>query len=344
MPDAELLKKCNAAKADWDKAACYEYSKTTWGDTIVEPIHTKTLKGHSKKVYGMKFANSEEAGMTEKLATCGQEGLVFLWDVAKGTKCMAPIKHNFVRTVAVTSDCKRLACGGMDNAITLYDLADPMNPTKIKTFGQDDHDGYLSDLTFRPNDDTKMVSASGDTTAIYWDVNKAKPIHFFKGHTADVNTASIGRDQPKLVATASGDNSLRVWDVDTGKCIRRCEVDGECNAVAMFPNGGAVSFCNDNGKFGVFDVGSNSIIETVQHKQQGARLMCISMSRSGRYFYMGMTTGQITVSSTFKPAKWRTVKAHEQYTCSMAVPGDGCCLASGAYDNLVKVYQAPSPK
>jgi len=331
------------SKKDWSKEECYDYSKSVWGDTIVEPIVKATLKGHTKKVYGMKFANTEEAGRTEWLASCGQEGLIFVWDVAKQTKVVAPIKHNFARTCALTSDCKRLVCGGMDNAITFYDIGDPMAPVKVKTFAQDDHDGYMSDLTFMPGDDTKMCSASGDTTAILWDATKSKPIHFFKGHGGDVNTCSIGRDSPNLMATASGDGSIRVWDLVSGKCVRKCNVDGECCSVAMFPNGGGVAFCNQNGKFGFFDIGSNSLVTQVQHKQKGAALMCMNISRSGRYFYMGMSTGQVTVASTFKPDKWRCLKGHESFTCSMSVAGDGSCLATGSFDAMVKVWGAPPP-
>ena len=60
------------------------------------------------------------------------------------------------------------------------------------------------------------------------------------------------------MATCSGDQTVRLWDVRSDTCVRCWSVDGEVNAYCIFPNGGAVCYANDNGKFGLLDVGSNS--------------------------------------------------------------------------------------
>jgi len=314
-----------------------------FGDVIVEPRELATLKGHTKKVYALKYCSSKSDGFAERLVSAGQEGIVFVWDVATKKKLCLPIKHNFVRAVAMNSAGNRLALGGMDNAISFYNIENAMEPTKIKTFAQDDHDGYVSDVSFMPGDDTKMCSTSGDQVAIFWDCATAKPIHWFKGHTADVNNCSFAQDAPQIVSTSSNDETIRVWDCRNGKCVRMCKLDGEVNYCATFPSGNATTFCNDNGKFGLFDIGSNSVIEQVQHKGKGARLLCSCISVSGRYFYMGMSTGQLTVASTFKCSKWRCVKAHESYVCSIGMASDGSSMATGSFDNTIKIWGATPP-
>ena len=130
-------------------------------------------------------------------------------------------------------------------------MSDPSAPAKGKTFGQDDHDGYISDLSFMPGDDGKLVSTSGDQNAILWDLGKGTPISFLKGHTADVNNVNFSQENPHICSTSSGDGTVRLWDlrekVTNGKSIRRFVVDGEVNGAAIFPNGQAIAFATENG-------------------------------------------------------------------------------------------------
>jgi hypothetical protein len=95
----------SAAKMDRTKEQCFQTTLEAFGNTIVEPALIRVFKGqptaHAKKVYGMKFSAN---GTT--LATCGQEGLIKVWTATNGLQCKAPIKHNFVKAVALNGDAK----------------------------------------------------------------------------------------------------------------------------------------------------------------------------------------------------------------------------------------------
>jgi len=55
-------------------------------------------------------------------------------------------------------------------------------------------------------------------------------------HNSSVNAVAFSPDGRK-VATASYDNTARLWDVETGKQIQRLEHDGSVYGVAFSPDG-----------------------------------------------------------------------------------------------------------
>ena len=53
------------------------------------------------------------------------------------------------------------------------------------------HDGYISDLSFNPDNEGQIYSASGDGLAILQDVSKGQSIRSFVGHTGDCNNVAV---------------------------------------------------------------------------------------------------------------------------------------------------------
>ena len=64
-------------------------------------------------------------------------------------------------------------------------------------------------------------------------------------HNSSVNAVAFSPDGRK-VATASYDNTARLWDVETGKQIQRLEHDRSVNAVAFSPDGQKLATASDD--------------------------------------------------------------------------------------------------
>jgi len=296
-----------------------------------DPILKVTVKGHTQKVYDCNFSAD---GM--HVATGGQEGFVFVTNIASNLKICKPVKVSFVMGVALNPSSKLLASGGMDNKITITDIAsDPMNPVTKKEMAEG-HDGYISRLQFVGEKD--MISTSGDGKAILWDVTTGKSKTIFEGHTGDCNSISIPYDNDKIFATGSTDKTCRIWDLTSGKCVRTFQANAEVNCVAMHPTGKMVMTGNDNGNHQQFDVGSYNPVDTGKPKNKKMRIMAAAMSRSGRYTYFGGTTGQICSCDTFCVNKWKLTSAHEKYVCAMSMAPDGSALATSSYDSTCKIW------
>lgn len=81
--------------------------------------------------------------------------------------------------------CFLLACGGMDNMCTVYDLngRDSSGAAKIvrELAG---YEGFLSSCRFL--DDTHIVTGSGDMKICVWDLEAGKKTSEMDGHNGDV--------------------------------------------------------------------------------------------------------------------------------------------------------------
>ena len=75
----------------------------------------------------------------------------------------------------------------------------------------------------------------------------------FVGHTAGINGASFSSDG-KYIATASSDNTVRLWDVETGEELRRYTGDAPIENVVFSQDGKYILTGADDGTARLWDV------------------------------------------------------------------------------------------
>jgi WD40 repeat protein len=80
-------------------------------------------------------------------------------------------------------------------------------------------------------DGGRLASASGDWTAILWDVDSRRPLASLEGHKSDVTGVAFGPDGQRL-ASASRDGTLVLWDVYGRKRPTMTETPGALVAEA----------------------------------------------------------------------------------------------------------------
>ena len=82
-----------------------------------------------------------------------------------------------------------VACGGLDNKITVYPLTmDEDLSSKKRTVGT--HTSYMSCCLF-PGSDNQVLTGSGDATCALWDVESGQVLQSFHGHNADVMSLDL---------------------------------------------------------------------------------------------------------------------------------------------------------
>jgi len=105
-----------------------------------------------------------------------------------------------------------VASGGLDNAATIFKLPPKGGPAVISKplTVLNQHEGYLSCCRFI-GDDT-LVTSSGDSTLLMWDIASGHAKRRFDGHHADVMSLSICPSNPATFVSGSCDTSARLWD------------------------------------------------------------------------------------------------------------------------------------
>lgn len=139
----------------------------------------RTLKGHLAKIYSMHWATDKR-----HLVSASQDGKLIVWDAFSTNKVHAiPLRSSWVMTCAYAPSGSFVACGGLDNICSIYNLKTrdgPVRPGRELS----GHNGYLSCCRFI--NDRQVLTASGDMTCMLWDIDAGVKTEEFADHTGDV--------------------------------------------------------------------------------------------------------------------------------------------------------------
>lgn len=139
----------------------------------------RTLKGHLAKIYSMHWGADKR-----HLVSASQDGKLIVWDAYTTNKVHAiPLRSSWVMTCAYSASGNFVACGGLDNICSIYNLRTrdgPVRPARELS----GHTGYLSCCRFI--NDRQLLTSSGDMACFLWDIDAGVKTEEFTDHSGDV--------------------------------------------------------------------------------------------------------------------------------------------------------------
>jgi eukaryotic-like serine/threonine-protein kinase len=118
----------------------------------------KRLPGHTRMTTGVAFL-----GQTGRLASCGDDALTRVWDLASARELCTLRGHSVaVRAVSVSPDLSRIVTGSDDNTVRLWDAA---TGDEILTLRH--HTGGVFRAFFSPEGE-RIISAGNDRSIRVW--------------------------------------------------------------------------------------------------------------------------------------------------------------------------------
>jgi len=162
------------------------------------------------------------------------------------------MKSSYVMAVGMEQTQGNLvACGGLDNLCTIYPRSNPEKAVEMAS-----HDGFLSCCRFLSPEE--IITSSGDSTCIRWDITTAQPISVFSEHTADAMWISLKPGDANVFASSSVDLTTKLWDIRApDKAIQTLTGGhtGDINAVEFMPaNNNCFATCGQDNAVRVYDV------------------------------------------------------------------------------------------
>ncbi|MHC4204176.1 MAG: protein kinase domain-containing protein [Planctomycetota bacterium] len=176
------------------------------------------LKGHSGPVWSVDISHDSKT-----VATGSSDKTARFWDIKTGQLFYTlPIFPDEVFSVAYSPDDEILAVGCRDRSIILWNISNKRKETITEPKGGLENLNFdpVSAIAFSPDGELLATSShyTSKTLPSLWDITgKHQPIRLL-GHKGAAFSVPFSHDG-NLVATASVDKTIKLWDRNTGQFI-----------------------------------------------------------------------------------------------------------------------------
>jgi WD40 repeat protein len=139
-------------------------------------------------------------------------------------------------------------------------------------------------------DGKRLASGSFDKTVCIFTLanDRLSKEHTYRGHGDSVDQLCWHPSDPDLLATASGDRTVRIWESRSSKSVANIATKGENINIAWAPDGKTIAVGNKEDLVSFIDVRTHKIIGEEQFKFEVNE---ISWNKESDLFFL--TNGQV---------------------------------------------------
>ncbi|HEY5434885.1 MAG TPA: serine/threonine-protein kinase [Candidatus Limnocylindrales bacterium] len=169
--------------------------------------------------------------------------------------------------------------------------------------------------------------------------------HTLQGHTDEVTAVAVSPDG-RWVVSGSYDRTLRIWDPESGTCVRTLE--GHTNwvkAVAVAPDGRWVVSGSWDKTVRIWDPGSGTCVRTLEGPTRSVpfgSVPAVAVSPDGRWVVSGSDDHTLRIWDPGSGTCVRTLEGHTYWVHAVAVSPDGRWVVSGSEDKTVRIWDPGS--
>ncbi len=306
---------------------------------------------HGERVNGVAITSDGKQALS-----ASWDGHLRHWNLATGELIKEMHGHQAgINSVAVSSDGKRAITGGRDQSMILWDLE---NAKEVRSFKV--QRGGVWDVAFSP-DGTKALAGCGDGFVRLWDLDSGKELLALEAQKGGYAWTVAFTPDGKQAVTGGGnallelpttDESLRLWDLTTGKEIRQFQGHTkDIRRVAISPDGKQLLSGSFDGTMRLWDIqtgkevkcfnGPGHFVESVAFTSNGKRVICSYGPRVVEAIQEEDARCSLRLFDLNTGKELKQFKGHTAPILSLAISADGRYLVSGSADRTMRLWEMP---
>jgi len=275
--------------------------------------------------------------------SASQDGKLIIWNAFTTNKEHAiGLRSSWVMTCAYAPSGEMVAAGGLDNLVSIYKLSSPPRAMQKEKPAAElaQHEGYLSCCRFIDNNG--IVSSSGDSTCILWDIQRGSPKAVFTEHTSDVMAVSLHATNQNLFVSGSVDTFCKLWDIRQPGKKAAASYHGhesDVNAVSFLSDGTGFASGSDDSSVVFWDLRAGGPLNRFASSKVLSGVTSLSFSSSGRFLFVSYDDSAVHIWDTlFAAPVAAPLQGHDERVSSIAVSPDGQCLCTASWDTTMKIW------
>ncbi|MCA2642354.1 MULTISPECIES: serine/threonine-protein kinase [unclassified Microcystis] len=162
------------------------------------------------------------------------------------------------------------------------------------------------------------------------------------GHSDSVLSAAYSSDS-RYLASGSGDNTIKIWEVAKGKELRT--LTGHSSgvySVVYSPDGRYLASGSGDNTIKIWEVAKEKELRTLTG--HSSRSLSVVYSPDSRYLASGSIDNTIKIWEVATGKELRTLTGHFSGVYSVVYSPDGRYLASASADNTIKIWEVATGK
>lgn len=183
---------------------------------------------------------------------------------------------------------------------------------------------------------TRIAGAGKDRSVFVWDVESRELLFTLEGHRDDVHTLAFSPDG-RYLASAGTDRIIRLWNL--AKRREAARFAGHKDTVlslAFSPDGTWLASGGSKGVVKLWDVAQGRLLRTFAGVRHG--VLSLVFSPDGKWLATGGGGNVIKLWHPETASVAATLRGHRDFVQGLAFSPDGAALASASRDQTVKLW------
>ena len=261
------------------------------------------------------------------IASSSSDNSIRVFDAAKGTLLRKFYgDKRSMGTISFSPDSMRIASLSLYYSLQVWDLADAMGPFRTKY-------NNVKCIKFHPTKPVVALAGSQSEVRLY-DLDSHLLIRTIKTGQGLVQDVDFNADGSRLV-TGGDDQTLRIWDTQTGALIKSQPHKGLILKLSHHPTDALVASCGRGSPVYLWDPQSSE--EPKALAGNGIKVMHVAFSPDGTLLTGSQTDGTIVVWDTSTRELVATLKSDGSQVNSVRLAADGVHILSAHGDGTLRL-------